>query len=142
MAAPPTCPGDTFTFKCTVTGDMSGVTIWRVGGSSECALIHRITSSSICGASDSFIARSGSEFGTSGPSFTSTLSGTATPALNGTLIECFGPANSVDSANRFGASLLWILGQGDACLLSITVTISVCVCVCVCVWGIRNRIAI
>ena len=109
--APPTCPGDTFTFRCTVVGDMRGITNWRASGSSECSLIHRSTSSSICGPSDSFIARSGSGFGTSGPSYTSTLSGTATPALNSTLVECFGPANNVDPANRIGASLLWVLGQ-------------------------------
>ena len=40
-ALPPTCPGDTFTFRCTVGGYMSGYTIWRVdGGSSECSLTH------------------------------------------------------------------------------------------------------
>jgi len=29
-AAPPTCPGDTFVFRCTVGGGNAGVTIWRV----------------------------------------------------------------------------------------------------------------
>ena len=30
--APPACPGDAFTFSCTVTGSMSGITIWRWTG--------------------------------------------------------------------------------------------------------------
>ena len=110
-AAPPTCPGDTFTFRCTVTGDMNGITIWRVGGSIECNLVHRSTSSSICGPSDTFIARSGTGFGTGATSYSSTLSGRATSAQNDTLVECFGPANNVDPGNRVGGSTLQILGQ-------------------------------
>ena len=43
-------------------------------------------------------------------SFTSTLSGTADSALNGTLVECFGPANNVDPENMVGSSTLRILG--------------------------------
>ena len=43
-------------------------------------------------------------------SFTSTLSGTATLALNGTLVECFGPANNVDPGNRVDSSTIQILG--------------------------------
>ena len=50
-------------------------------------------------------------FGTSATSFTSTLSGTATPALNGTLVECFGPALSRDAGNVVGNSTLQIVGQ-------------------------------
>ena len=114
-AAPPTCPGDTFTFRCTVTGDTSGFTIWRVGGSSECGLLHRSTSSTICGPSNVVTARSRAGFGTSGPSFSSTLSGTAASALNGTLVECYGPANSVDPGNMVGNSTLKILGQFIFC---------------------------
>ena len=110
-APPPICPGDTFTFRCTVTGDRNGVTIWRVNAGSDCNLVHRISSSSICGPSEVFTARSGTGFGTNGPSFTSTLSGTAPPTLNGTLVECFGPANNVDPGNRVGDSALQILGQ-------------------------------
>ena len=109
-AAPLLCPGDTFTFRCTVTGNKSGVTTWIVNGSIECNLFHRSNSSSICGPSDSFIARPGSGFGTS-TSFTSTLSGTADRALNGTLVECFGPANNVDPGNRISGSNLEILGK-------------------------------
>ena len=110
-APPPTCPGDTFTFRCTVTGSSSGITIWRVNGRSDCNLVHRISSLSFCGPSEVFTARSGTGFGTNGPSFTSTLSGTAPPTLNGTLVECFGPANNVDPGNRVGDSTLQILGQ-------------------------------
>ena len=110
-AAPPTCPGDTFTFRCTVTGEMSGSTIWRVGvGTPECTLAHTSTSSSICGPSDVFTARSGTGFGTGATSFTSTLSGTATSTLNGTLVECFGQANNVDTEIRVNGSILQILG--------------------------------
>ena len=48
--------------------------------------------------------------GTSGP-YLSTLSGTANPTLNDTLVECFGPANNVDPRNRVGGSNLSIIGQ-------------------------------
>ena len=91
---------------------MNGYTIWRVGGSSECPMLHRSTSFSICGPGDVFTARPGTGFGIPGAtSFTSTLSSTATSTLNGTLIECFGPANNVDPGNRVGGSNLSILGQ-------------------------------
>ena len=106
---PPTCPGDTFTFSCTVTGDINGVTIWRVGGRILCVLVHRATSIAVCG--NTFTARPETGFGTSGPSFTSTLSGIADPALNGTLVECFGPGNSVDPGNTVNGSTLWIIGK-------------------------------
>ena len=107
-AAPPTCPGDTFTFRCTVTGDINGVTTWRVAGSIECNLAHRATSIAVC---DMFTASPETGFGTSGSSFTSILSGTAAPALNGTLVECFGPANNVEPGNRVDGSILQIIGQ-------------------------------
>ena len=81
-----------------------------MNGSSECNLFHRSNFSSICGPSDSFTARPGSGFGTI-TSFTSTLSGTADPELNGTLVECFGPANNVDPGNRINGSNLEILGK-------------------------------
>ena len=113
-AAPPTCPGATFTFRCTVTGDRSGLTIWRVGGSSECILLHStIGFSASCGSSSAFIATSGTGFvpGTNATSFSSTLSGTATSELNGTLVECFGPGLARDANNRVGTSTLQILGQ-------------------------------
>ena len=110
--ASPTCPGGTFTFTCTVIGGVTGLTTWRVGGSSECVLVHRSTSLSVCGPGLVFTANSGAEFGpgTSATSFTSTLSGTATPSLNGTLVECFGPANNVNAGNLVGNSNLKILG--------------------------------
>ena len=108
IAAPPTCPGDTFTFKCTVVGNMSGLTIWRMNRSNECILIHRTSSPSICGAT--FTATPGTGYGTNTTSYLSTLSGTADPALNGTLFECFGPDSNVDPGNRIGSSTLQILG--------------------------------
>ena len=108
-AVPPTCPGDTFTFRCTVTGDRDGVTIWRVGGTSECTLAHSTAgATSTCGSGRVFSARIGTGFG---PSYSSTLSGTATSILNGTLIECFGPALSRDAGNRVGGSILQISGH-------------------------------
>ena len=112
-AAPPTCPGDTFTFWCTVGGGSNGFTTWRVDQSSECVLVHGSISSPVCGADNAFIARSAVGFGpgTSATSFTSTLSGTATPALNGTLVECFGPANNVDPGNMVGNNTIQIIGQ-------------------------------
>ena len=44
-------------------------------------------------------------------SFTSTLSGTADPALNGTLVECFGPNNNVEPENKIDEGTLQILGK-------------------------------
>ena len=109
IAPPPTCPGDTFIFSCTVTGDMSGVTIWRVGGRSDCVLPHSTTGAvSTCG----FTAASGTGFGTTNAtSYSSTLSDTASHTLNGILVECFGPGLNRDSENRIGNSTLHILGQ-------------------------------
>ena len=79
--------------------------------SSECPLTHRSTSSSTCGPGDTLTARPGTGFGTSATSFSSTLSGTATSALDGTLVECFGPANNVNLENRVDSSNIQILGQ-------------------------------
>ena len=111
-AALPTCPGDTFTFRCTVTGDRSGITIWRVGGSVECYLIHSTAgATSTCGPSNAFTARSETGFGTTATSFTSSLTGTATLTLDDTLVECFGPALSRDAWNMVGDGTLQILGQ-------------------------------
>ena len=110
VAAPPTCPGDTFTFRCTVTGDRIEITTWRVNGSIKCALIHRLNASSTCGPSNIFTARSGVGYGTINTHYSSTLSGTATHALDGTLFECFGPDNNVDPRNRVNGSLLQIIG--------------------------------
>ena len=117
-AAPPTCPGDTFTFRCTVTGNRNGVTIWRVGGSSDCLLGHSTADlPGPCGSGSPFTVTTGTGFGTSNAtSFSSTLSGTAAPTLDGTLVECFGPALSRDAENRVGNSLLQISGQYYATL--------------------------
>ena len=111
-AAPPTCPDDTFTFRCTVTGDMSGITVWRVGGNSECILGHSTAdATSTCGPGNAYTAISRAEFGTNGPSFSSTLSGIATSKLDGTLVECFGPHLARDAGNMVGNSTLQIQGQ-------------------------------
>ena len=111
-AAPPTCPGGTMVFTCTVTGDVSGVTIWRVSGSSECLLSHNTAgTTSTCGPGSAFTATSVTGFGTSATSFSSTLSGTATSALNGTLVECFGPDLNRTARNRVGDSTLQMLGN-------------------------------
>ena len=118
-APPPTCPGGTFTFRCTVGGAMTGTTIWRVNGSSNsttnlCVLSHLRTGAvSTCipsGASHLFTAMPESGFGGNGP-FTSTLRATADPVLNGTLVECFGPDFTLDSGNRVGSSTIQIVGQ-------------------------------
>ena len=112
-AAPPTCPGSNLTFSCTVGGDRSGVTIWRVDGSSECVLTHSTAgATATCGPGSAFKARPGAEFGTSATSYSSTLSGTATSALNGTLVECFGPDLVREPSNKVGGSTLKILGNG------------------------------
>ena len=93
---------------------MSGVTIWRVGGSSNlCVLVHISTAAVICMASEAshhFTATPESGFGASGP-FTSTLSATADPILDDTLVECFGPAANLDPGNRVGDSTIQIVGQ-------------------------------
>ena len=116
-AAPLACPGGTFTFRCNVTGDMSGITIWRVNGNSECTLPHSTAgASSTCGAGRVFTAEGVTGFGTNATSFLSTLSSTATPTLDGTLVECFGPALSREAENRVGNSILQISGQYYAAL--------------------------
>ena len=113
--APPTCPDDTFTFECVVSGRIPGsielFTTWRAGGSRDvCALAHT-SPNTIAQCGPHFTARPKSGFGTSGPSYSSTLSGTAIRELNGTLVECFGPNISLHTWNRVGNSTLKILGQ-------------------------------
>ena len=115
-APPPTCPGDTFTFRCNVTGDRNGDTRWKVGGSSECILGHSTPNDPRpCGSGSPFTVTTGTGFGTNATSFSSTLSGTAIPALDGTLVECF----DQDVGNMIGNSTLQILGQYQyhVCLL-------------------------
>ena len=117
-AAPPTCPSGTMSFTCTVTGDSDGVTIWRVNGSSECLLSHNTEgATSTCGPDSAFTARGVTGFGTtSATSYSSTLSGTATSALDDTLVECFGPALSRQPGNMVGNSTLQILGKLTSCI--------------------------
>ena len=92
---------------------MNGITIWRVNGGSDCTLPHSTAGlPRHCGSDNIFIATTESGFGVaSATSFTSTLSGTASPTLNGTLVECFGPAFSRVAGNRVGNSALQILGR-------------------------------
>ena len=116
IAAPPTCPGDNLIFNCTV-GNNNGVTLWRVGGRSECALVHSTQSDPhSCRSGSPFIVSTETGFGTNATSFLSTLNSTATSTLDGTLVECFGPALSRDAENRVGNSILQISGQYYAAL--------------------------
>ena len=109
--APPTCPGDTITFQCTV-GDVNGITIWRLAETKECTLLHSTADDpGPCGSDSPFTVTTETGFGTSATSFTSTLRGTATTPLDGTLVECFGPALSREEDNTVGNSTLQILGQ-------------------------------
>ena len=70
-----------------------------------------MTASSVCGPERDFRARSGIGFGTSGPSFSSSLSGTASSNMDGMLFECFGPDNNVDPGNMVGNGTLQIVGR-------------------------------
>ena len=91
---------------------MNRITFWRVNRSSECVLSHNTAgTTAACGPGSAFITTSGTGFGTSATSYSSTLSGTATSTLDGTLVECFGPAFSRDAGNRVGDSTLQILGK-------------------------------
>ena len=57
-----------------VGGDWSGVTIWRVDGSSECVLSHSTAGAkSKCGPDSAFRARPGTGFGTNATSFSVAL---------------------------------------------------------------------
>ena len=120
IPAPSACSGNTLTFRCTVAG--IGTTLWRVNGSSNlCTLVHLSTSTDTCGPSgriDTFTAIPETGFGTSGPSYSSSLSGTASSALDGTLVECFGPVSSLDSGNRVGSSTIQVLGKIQAACLT------------------------
>ena len=83
-----------------------------MSGSSECILVHATASAPFpCGSGSPFIVTTVTGFGTGATSFTSTLSGTATSALNDTLVECFGPVFSRNAENRVGDSTIQILGQ-------------------------------
>ena len=111
IQASPTCPSHNFTFVCNVTGDINGLTEWKVNNDSECILPHRSDSISICGPNMAFTATPGTGFGANDTYFTSTLSGTAAPALNSTLVECFGLANVSDTGELVGEGILKLKGQ-------------------------------
>ena len=99
-------------FTCTVNGNPTGVTTWRVGGS-ECLLSHNTAgASSNCGPGSAFTARGVSGFGmTNATSFLSTLSGNATSTLDDTLVECFGPVLASQPGSMVGNGTLQILGK-------------------------------
>ena len=83
-----------------------------MGGSNECGLLHNTASApGPCGNGSLFIVTTGTGFGTSATSFLSTLSGTATSALDDKVVECFGPAFSRDAGNLVGKSTIQIIGQ-------------------------------
>lgn len=105
VAPPPTCPCDTITFECTVAGNTSGVTWWRLnGGSSSCTLLHRDRDTSVTSTCNNFTAMFEN---TSATSFPTSLSGTATLMLDGTLVECLGPTFP---GNVVGSSIVQIIG--------------------------------
>ena len=80
-----------------------------MNGSKECSLLHTKTSDpGPCGSGSPFTVTTGTGFGTSVTSFSSTLSG---PAQKGTLVECFGPDLWRNAGNMVGNSTLQILGQ-------------------------------
>ena len=81
------------------------------GSSDLCTLSHFSTGDASCGpieGSRAFTAAPGIGFGTGGPSFSSSLSG---PALDGTVVECFGPDATLDSENRVGDGTIQTIGQ-------------------------------
>lgn len=104
-AAPPTCPCDTIAFECNAGGELDGVTLWRVGGGGgSCSLFHsHSTSTSNCGPGNVFTAM----FANTSASYASTLSGTATPELDGTRISCHGPTFP---GTEVGSSTIQIVG--------------------------------
>ena len=90
---------------------MNGLTTWRVGGSSECALAHTSAGTTAhCGPHNAFMATAATGFGTNSSSFSSTLSGTANSTLDGTLVECFGPGLGKSIENMVGNITLQTLG--------------------------------
>ena len=85
-------------------------------GSSECVLMHSTAgATATCGPGSAFKARPGAEFGTSATSYSSTLSRTATSALNGTLVECFGPDLVREPSNKVGESCQVTTRTGGGC---------------------------
>ena len=77
-----------------------------------CQLEHRSGSSgSFCGSESLFTAEGGDGFGTDGPSFISTLYATASPRLNGMLVECFGlDGVNLEPYNLVGSGTVQIIG--------------------------------
>ena len=81
-----------------------GVIVWTVGRSSECNLTLTLFETGTCepgGVSAMVTIPSLND-----PYLESTLSGTATTALDGTPVECFGP----NAENMVGKGILQIVG--------------------------------
>ena len=88
---------------------MKAITLWRVNGTMAlCTLSQLSIGPENCGPNTAFTASPGNIDATS---FSSTLSGTADPALDGILVECFGPDNNLEIGNRVGGSPIRIVGQ-------------------------------
>lgn len=116
--APPTCPGDTITFTCTVNGTMFGTTLWRVASSTRFCSLPHISTGTVgqCGPDSLYTATPVTGFGDeNATSFTSTLSARADPTHNGFLVECFGPFSSTASGNMVGSSNIQIIGTYTSC---------------------------
>ena len=97
------------------------------GGSKECSLIHStVDGPRPCGPGSPFTVTTGTGFGMNATSFTSTLTANATPALDDTLVECFGPGLARDAANTVGKNMFQILSQ-HLCLLAIIYASVVCI---------------
>ena len=90
---------------------MGGASSECVSAKCDCVLSHATQNDPRpCGSCSDFTVTTGTGFGTNATSFSSTLSGTATPALNGTLVECSGMLPR-DAEIMVGNSTLQILGQ-------------------------------
>ena len=77
-----------------------------------CRLEHRsVSSGSFCRPESLFTAEGGDGFGIDGPSFISILHATASPRLNGMLVECFGPDGvNLEPYNLVGSGPVKIIG--------------------------------
>ena len=108
----PTCPGNAFTFDCTVMpmSGMNAVILWRINNTTDLCIVSQIsTNTDDCGQNDAFTASPGTSNATS---FSSTLSATADPELDGLLVECFGPVNDKQNMdNKVGEHPIQIVGQ-------------------------------
>ena len=93
-----------------------------------CALPHSTANDPHpCWEDSPFTVTYGPEFGTNATFFTSVLGGTVTPALEGTLVECFGPAYSRTVDHIVGNSTLQVVGKYLTYLVRVQQNASICV---------------